>query len=168
MFIIDATDKEQKFNDFDQAKEWLRSQLGEKDHLKESDDLLELLDAFGFELLGLETDEARIFALANFLKVDVSELEATSYDDKSIEYGSEQYLVVTDDEADELWDEDLENYIEECILHELPEQYQGYFDNEKFKRDARIDGRAHSLNRYDGGEEFITVDNQEFYIYRQN
>lgn len=69
-----------------------------------------------------------------------------------------EYLVVTDGEADTLWDEDLENYLDECILPEVPELSQRYFDREAWKKDARSDGRAHSLDRYDGDEESITVD----------
>lgn len=83
-------------------------------------------------------------------------------------YGRREWLVVTDDEADELWDQDLENYIDECILGELPEMAQNYFDREAWKKDARIDGRAHSLNRYDGNEECETINGEDYYIYRQN
>ena len=101
------------------------------------------------------------------------ELTQSTYNENLFEYGSEEYLVVTDDEADELWDEDLENYIEECILPELNERYQQYFDNEAWKVDARYDGRGHSLNRYDGNEDEETVYNENgvketYYIYRQN
>lgn len=88
-------------------------------------------------------------------------------------YGSEKYLVVTDKEADELWDEDLENYIDNCILPDLNERYRDYFDREAWKLVARTDGRGHSLGRYDGSEdiESVEVDFNEyetFYIYRQN
>jgi hypothetical protein len=77
------------------------------------------------------------------------------------------YLTGNDDEMDSLWDDDLENYIDDCILCELPEQYRSYFDRESWKSDARHDGRGHSLNRYDGGEDSQTVEGEEIYIYRQ-
>ncbi len=101
------------------------------------------------------------------------ELTQSTYDENVFEYGSEEYLVCTNDEADELWDEDLENYIEECILPELNERYRQYFDNEAWKSNARFDGRGHSLNRYDGNEyeEVVYNNNGEkgrYYIYRQN
>lgn len=103
--------------------------------------------------------------------------------DRREEYPTDdgEYLVVTDEEADELWDQDLENYIDECL--ELPPQLENYFDREKWKRDARIDGRGHSLARYDGGEDKVRVelwerdedgnlvevgDHETYYIYRQN
>src|SRR6187402_3597133 len=73
------------------------------------------------------------------------ELIVSNYDENIFEYGSSEYLVVTDSEADDLWDEDLQNYIDDCILPELPEPYRIYFDNEAFKSDARMDGRGHSL-----------------------
>ncbi len=77
-----------------------------------------------------------------------------------------EYLVVTDDEADELWDQDLENYIDDCL--EIPTAMEGYFDREAWKKDARSDGRAHSLSRYDGNEDEAEAGNYEFYIYRVN
>lgn len=96
--------------------------------------------------------------------------DGASYDDSrhTVEVGSKEWLVVTDDEADELWDQDLENYLDECVLHEMPEMAQRYFDREAWKRDARIDGRAHSLNRYDGNEEWEEINGTTYYIYRQN
>lgn len=101
------------------------------------------------------------------------EIQQSAYDENLFEYGSEEYLVVTDEEADELWNEDLENYIDECILHELPERYRQYFDREAWKSDAKYDGRGHSLNRYDGNEYEEIVYNgygekKNYYIYRQN
>ena len=100
--------------------------------------------------------------------VEVDELNVSSHDEKIIEYGDEEYLVVTDEEADELWEEELDNYIDEFILPELSEQYRYYFDDERWKSDARHDGRAHSLNRYDGNEYEQTVNGTTYYIYRQN
>jgi hypothetical protein len=82
------------------------------------------------------------------------------------ENGNGRYMVLTDDEADEKWDEYLDNYIDECILPEIPETYQCYFDDEKWKRDARIDGRGHCLASYDGHENEETVEGTTFYIYR--
>jgi len=90
------------------------------------------------------------------------------YGDNIFGYNGEEYLVVTDDEADDLWEAELDNYIDEIILPELNERYRMYFDNEAWKNDARGDGRAHSLNHYDGNEDTETVDNETFYIYRQN
>lgn len=79
-----------------------------------------------------------------------------------------EYWVLTDEEADEAWDQDLENYLDEYVLGELPEVAQRYFDREAWKEDARHDGRAHSLGRYDGNEHEVKLDGEWFYIYRVN
>jgi len=76
------------------------------------------------------------------------------------------WMVVTDAEADKLWDEDLENTIDECL--DLNDTTKRYFDREKFKADCRIDGRGHSLGRYDGNENWVDLDGQTYYLYRTN
>lgn len=89
------------------------------------------------------------------------------YDEDSYE---NDYLVLTDAEADDKWDEELDNYIEECVLSEIPKRYQQYFDCESFKRDCEYDGRGHTLAHYDGCEyeEYVEYEGETFYIYRQN
>lgn len=117
-----------------------------------------------------DATENRVKAYAAYREISIEDADAaqTTCDEQRFEDGNEEYLVVTDSEADELWDADFENYVDECILHELPEAYRGYFDTEKWKSDAKIDGRAHSLSRYDGDEDEIEIDGETFYIYRQN
>lgn len=83
-----------------------------------------------------------------------------------------EYLVLGEDEKEATWDEYLEEYIDECIFHELPEMYRGYFDSEAWKRDARMDGAGHCMAPYDG-EEREGVSECEgldviYYIYRVN
>lgn len=83
-----------------------------------------------------------------------------------------EYMVLTDDEADTKWDEYLDNYLDDCVLPELPESQHVYFDSEKWKEDAKVDGRGHCLNRYDGSENEVEIECEEgattFYIYRTN
>ena len=81
-------------------------------------------------------------------------------------YGNEDYLVLTDEEADEEEDERLDNYIEECVLCEIPENLRYYFDDEAWKRDARMDGRGHIISTYDGAEYEEKVNDTWYYIYR--
>lgn len=113
-------------------------------------------------------ENLKLKAVAEFLNVDIEDLKESSWDENIIEYGSEEYEVLTDEEADERWEDELQNYLEECVLPELPDNLQYYFDEEKWKRDARFDGRGHCLSRYDGNEEEITIEDETFYIYRQN
>ena len=50
----------------------------------------------------------------------------------------------------------------------MPEHFRSYFDEDKWKQDARMDGRAHSLASYDGDENYIEINGIEYYIYRTN
>ena len=83
-----------------------------------------------------------------------------------LDYYGETYLVLTDSEADDIEDERLNQYIEECIMPEIPERLQNYFDEEAWKRDARMDGRGHIISTYDGCEYEETVEGTTYYIYR--
>lgn len=108
-------------------------------------------------------------ALAMILELDTEEAKDIEhlYDD-TYRYGNEEYLIGDDATMDDYWDDYLESYIDECILPELPEMYHFYFDRDKFKDDARIDGRAHSLATYDGEEHEEVVNGKWYYAYRTN
>lgn len=81
-----------------------------------------------------------------------------------------EYLVLTDEEADDAWDEALDSYLDDCVLPGLPEHARHYFDRPAWKRDARFDGRGHSLALYDGEEHAVydEEDDTTCYIYRMN
>ena len=84
-------------------------------------------------------------------------------------YYGEEYEVLTDSEADDRMEEELDNYIEECIYPEIKDEtLRNYFDEEAWKSDARIDGRGHIISRYDGCENEEKVNGTWYYIYRQN
>jgi len=118
---------------------------------------------------GTEANAAdpKLRALAIHLRCDINKLTTTS-DDSRFEYGSEEYMVLTDSEADDAWNESLDNYIDECILPEIPETYRNYFDSDAWKRDAKYDGRGHTLSSYDGEEHEENIAGEWFYIYRVN
>ena len=86
--------------------------------------------------------------------------------DNTYSYGREEYIVATDEEADEIEDEYLDNYIEECL--DIPDNIRPYFDEEKWKDDARMDGRGHIISTYDGNENEEKVNGTWYYIYRMN
>jgi hypothetical protein len=107
-------------------------------------------------------------ALATLLGVDVSEIEE-GYDDCTFEHARGEYLVLTDEEADQRWDEYLDSYLDECVMPELHGTLANYFDRDAWKRDARHDGRGHSLSPYDGNEHEVRLaDGTYVYIYRTN
>lgn len=128
------------------------------------DDNLNLRD----EVSNLEDE--KIIALGKHLDLTPSEANEDIELDRDClySYSGQEYLVCTDLEADELWDECLENYIEDCILPELEEGLRRYFDNEAWKRDARYDSRGDYLNTYNGSEYEEKVNGTWYYIYRQN
>ena len=77
------------------------------------------------------------------------------------------YIVCTDEVAEELWQEDLEQYLQECIIDELPDHVQGYFNSEAWFSDARLDGRGHCLGRYSGEEHSESVAGTDYFIFQQ-
>jgi len=108
-------------------------------------------------------------ALAAHLECKISDIEHCSYDSNCFEAEGGEYLVVTDAEADEIWEERLDSYLEECIYPDLPETMRFYFDDEAWKRDARFDGRGHAISSYDGNEyDAESIDGETFYIFRMN
>ena len=81
---------------------------------------------------------------------------------------SEEYLVLTDDEADEKAELEAQYYLEEA-LSQVPEHLHRYVDADKYISDYISNGRGRLLDTYDGSEDSITLDNGSvFYIYRRN
>lgn len=95
-------------------------------------------------------------------------IEQPPYGNYEYEAEGGEYLVMTDDEADEVWDERLEGYLDDCVLCDLPDIAQRYFDKDAWKKDAKYDGRGHSISYYDGHEHEVTIDDTDYYIYRIN
>jgi hypothetical protein len=96
------------------------------------------------------------------------EFEISSYDNKVVEYAGGEYLVVTESRANDIWEERLDDYLEQCVYPELSGNLAQYFDDEEWKRDARRDGRGHAISGYDGNEYNATIDGESFCIFRIN
>ena len=115
---------------------------------------------------GVSNDAKRLAALLLFLNrgdaVGPDDVEVSKYDTCVFEHGQDEYLVLTDEEANQRWDDYLESYIDDCL--EIPAHIVPYFDHEAWKRDARHDGRGHALSPYDGVEHSA----QDYYVYRIN
>ena len=81
---------------------------------------------------------------------------------------SEEYWVLTDDEADEKAELEAQ-YLLENDLSEVPDYLHRYFDDDKYISDIISNGRGCLLNIYNESEDSITLDNGSvFYIYRRN
>lgn len=116
------------------------------------------------ELEDFEEPE-KVIAIARHCDVPVEDV--TEEGDGRFSAAGGDYLVFTDDEADGAWDDELDNYLDECIMPELSGNLANYFDRDAWKRDARMDGRGHALSRYDGCEYDETVNGETYYIFRQ-
>ena len=80
---------------------------------------------------------------------------------------SEEYWVLTDDEADEKAELEAQYRAEEA-QQEIPNHLQQYFDIDKYIDDYISEGRGYLLDNYNGSEYSITLDNGSvFYIYRR-
>lgn len=126
-----------------------------------------------------EANAPKVIALCQHLECgpdDITEERHTHYGLTVYSYGKEEYAVGTDEEADEAWDQSLDSYIEECITPEIDKLTKGHgslgayisFDEETWKRDAKMDGRGHSLSGYDGNEEEVEVGGVLYSIFRVN
>lgn len=122
-------------------------------------------------------DAPRVLALCQHLGCspdDVTRERYECYDMPVFSAEGGEYAVATDQEADSAWDQSLDSYIEECITPEMEKLESGSlsayikFDEEMWKRDARMDGRGHSLSSYDGNENEEEADGVMIYIYRLN
>lgn len=105
----------------------------------------------------VDQDEERILALMEHTGDNWYDCE--KYLDKN------DYLVLTDDEADEKTEEYLENYLEDIILPELNPTAQQYFDEKEWIEDNSSD-RGSCLSSRDGCEYCETINGTTYYIYR--
>ena len=142
-----------------------------------------------------ETETNRIEALAEYLGADKDEIEETGWDDNAFKYGNQEYLVLTDSEADEktaeyikdsLWAFNASFIIEHSELPwEAEEMIKGFqeskcegandtiealiTDIDGFIEDAiSADGRGHFMSSYDGEENEVNHNGETLYIYRTN
>lgn len=113
--------------------------------------------------------EDKAVALADYLGCSLESVADIATDTYESEDEPGEYRVLTDREADEAFKESVEQYVEDCVLSQLPEQYRYYFDTERFIRDVELsDGRGPSLASYDGAENEAQVDGTWYFIYRVN
>lgn len=104
-------------------------------------------------------------AFIEMFDLSENDLDDIEINDTRCKVQGTDYLAGTDEEMDDAWDEELENYIDQCL--EIPKEMEYYFDREKWKSDARYDGRGHALDHYNGGEEEARINGTDYYCYHQ-
>lgn len=105
-----------------------------------------------------------------------AELGCSPLDCEPCQYGGNQwestenpgeYLVLDESERETAADQALDNYIDECILSDVPENIRHYFDSKAWKRDALMsDGYGHTLASYDHNEREQKIHGVWYFIYR--
>jgi hypothetical protein len=88
--------------------------------------------------------------------------ECVPVNGNTIKVAGMEFLVLTDDEADEALDDYLEQLLDEDGM--VSGADSPYFDRDAWKRDAAMDGRGHSLAGYDGDEHECG----DYLLYRTN
>ncbi len=108
-------------------------------------------------------------ALAKYLNVDVSLVEELGFTDFTYSYGGREYLCCEYKVAVAKAEDCIRNYVDDCVLSELPEIYRDFFDVERFVMTCLdTDGVAHNLSTYDGEENVSHYREIEYLIYRTN
>lgn len=93
--------------------------------------------------------EDRVEALAEFLGLDEEEKAEIEegYTDGALEYGREEYLVLTDDEADDMFREQEEQLFDELGIESFSKDFQNWILNNAVEEDWFEDAMNES-NRY--------------------
>lgn len=111
--------------------------------------------------------ESKVCALAAHLNVSSKEILNTKvqFPLKSLyRYRDQEFLILTDEEADVAAEDPMNQWIEEQVFSQIPDDFRHYchFDDEGWKEEAYIDGRGHYLASYDGWER----EQGSYFIYR--
>jgi hypothetical protein len=158
--------EEQVDNICDEIEEEEEERKGESVADWSDEKLLEYVNEH-LSLFGNRDNELCV-ALIRIFDLCVNDFEDITINGNQCEVQGTEYLAGSDDEMDDEWDESLDHYIDECLMPEIrDENLKRYFDTEAWKSDAKHDGRGHSLNHYDGGEESTKVNGIWYYAYRQ-
>ena len=106
-------------------------------------------------------------ALSKHLEVDYGELEESNYDESCIEYGRQEFLVLTDEEADE---RALSQLTDDPYMWKMAVADDHTTDSLEDWADQvlSIDGRGSVLSSWDGGEDWIKLGEIDYYIFRRN
>jgi hypothetical protein len=78
-----------------------------------------------------------------------------------------QWAVIPESDIDDVFKEYTDNYVNDCILPEVPENIRSYFDYDKFNEDAQSDGYG-IMSSYDGQDNEQDFDDNLYHILRLN
>ena len=108
----------------------------------------------------------KIKALAQFLEVELSEIEQ-GYQDDVFNYGSQEYLILTDEEADEKTAEEIKNSLWAFNADFIIQHCKNYNDMDNFEYNAAIESlqeaQKHSCENLNGLV-YALIDNIEEFI----
>ena len=108
-----------------------------------------------------------VHALCLMLESRIKDVKTIEEEDNRITVCGIEYLCGDDEEMDEEYEEYLVNYIDDCVLCDIPQIYRKYFDTDKFIADCSYDGRGNELNLWDSSELEYTLNDTTYYAYRQ-
>jgi hypothetical protein len=103
-----------------------------------------------------DEDDEKMIALMELTGDNWDDAESAIYVD---------YKVLTDSEANEENNYCMDNYIDDCVLPQIPSHLHMYFDIESFKEDMSSD-RGSNIAAADGEENEITINETTYYIYK--
>jgi hypothetical protein len=136
--------------------------------------LTELSDEEALELIDDQTnlyseEVEKYLALLRHLDLTTADVDPDIFiDGNKITIQGFDYLVCTDEQADSEFEDSIENYVDDCVILEIPKHLQQYFDTDRFIEDAKYNfGRGQQLNYYDGSEYEQEVKGTTYYIYQQ-
>lgn len=88
------------------------------------------------------------------------------YSDCESSIGNDEWLVLTNREADEICTDYANTYTADALC-EIPNHLQEYFNESKYIEDLLDNGRGELLSMYDGVEHEQEVNGTTYYLYRR-
>lgn len=112
--------------------------------------------------------------IANDLNLDIvrdevrhieEEIETGEYDFFA-EIDGEEYRFIREDEIWEIYVEQIKETVEECYTGKM--EWWIAIDWEETAENCLQDGYGHTFASYDGEEREVTIDGDEYYVFRTN
>ena len=110
----------------------------------------------------------RQFAIWLAADEDPEDWDESKYSKHVYEHGERRFLVVTEEEADQIWKEQIESSLEGIVLCQIPEPYRDYFDVKGWIEDVMEQGdRDQDLSRGEWWDEVrVWSTGEYYYVYK--